>query len=179
MSYLIIFETKIVKLSDGRIIHFDLSGCNNDTCGRSRDDFSAKIYTVDEFIAKAERFKSGSEPYKTGDCWNMKIGSRYCSMYDYGEHLLRMLKRAEDYAEFIKHRNFEVCKLTGVSFYNPKTEQYEDMTFDEFDKYLDTVKPTSYQYGINKEYIPIQNEAEIAYMIDNNIPMDIYIGKKW
>ena len=50
MSYSIIFETKIVKLSDGRLLHLDLSGCNNDTSGRSRDDWNGKIYTEDAFI---------------------------------------------------------------------------------------------------------------------------------
>ena len=39
MSYSIIFETKIVKLSDGRIIHFDRSGCNNDNVGRNKNEF--------------------------------------------------------------------------------------------------------------------------------------------
>lgn len=46
MSYSMIFETKIVKLSDGRIIHFDRSGCNNDDSGRRKDDFSGTIYIV-------------------------------------------------------------------------------------------------------------------------------------
>ena len=44
MSYSIIFETKIVKLSDGRLLHLDLSGCNNDTSGRSRDDWNGKRF---------------------------------------------------------------------------------------------------------------------------------------
>lgn len=38
MGYSIIFQTKIVKLSDGRILHLDRSGCNNDTEGRRPDD---------------------------------------------------------------------------------------------------------------------------------------------
>ena len=45
MSYSIIFETKIIKLSDGRLLHLNLSGCNNDDAGRSRDDWNGKIYT--------------------------------------------------------------------------------------------------------------------------------------
>ena len=52
MSYTIIFETKIVKITDGRIIHFDLSGCNTDKSCRSRDELSARIYTVEEFMQK-------------------------------------------------------------------------------------------------------------------------------
>ena len=34
MGYPMIFGTKIVNLSDGRVIHFDRSGCNNDDEGR-------------------------------------------------------------------------------------------------------------------------------------------------
>lgn len=43
MSYSIIFKTKIVKLSDGRILHLSLRGCNNDTEGRSSDDWRGKV----------------------------------------------------------------------------------------------------------------------------------------
>ena len=94
MSYSIIFETKIVKLSDGRLLHLDLSGCNNDTSGRSRDDWNGKIYTEDAFIKYAEGFMEDSKPAKESDGFDLKIGSRYCTWYDYGKHLLRMMKRA-------------------------------------------------------------------------------------
>lgn len=42
MSYSIIFKTKTVKLSNGRILHLSLQGCNNDTEGRSPDDWRGK-----------------------------------------------------------------------------------------------------------------------------------------
>lgn len=54
MGYPIIFKTKIVNLSDGRILHLDLSGCNNDTEGRNNDDWKGKIYTKEDFINYAE-----------------------------------------------------------------------------------------------------------------------------
>lgn len=94
MGYSIIFQTKIVKLSDGRILHLDRRGCNNDTEGRRPDDWTGKIYTPEAFVAYAENFKQGSKPAKESDGFDLKIGSRYCTCYDYGEHLLRMLKRA-------------------------------------------------------------------------------------
>mgnify|MGYP004513620085 CR=1 FL=1 len=62
MSYSIIFETKIVKLSDGRLLHLNLSGCNNDDAGRSRDDWNGKIYTENAFIKYAEGFMKDSKP---------------------------------------------------------------------------------------------------------------------
>ena len=54
MGYSIIFETYIVKLPDGRIIHFDRSGCNNDNVGRKQNEFTGKIYNVDDFIKYTE-----------------------------------------------------------------------------------------------------------------------------
>ena len=72
MSYSIIFETKIVKLSDGRLLHLDLSGCNNDNVGRSRDDWKGKIFTKDDFIQYAENFMTGSKPSKESDGWDLK-----------------------------------------------------------------------------------------------------------
>lgn len=42
MGYSITFKTKIINLSDGRILHLDLSGCNNDTECRHNDDWQGK-----------------------------------------------------------------------------------------------------------------------------------------
>ena len=49
MGYPIIFKTKIVNLSDGRILHLNRSGCNNYTEGRRNDEWNGKIYTKEEF----------------------------------------------------------------------------------------------------------------------------------
>lgn len=49
MSYPIIFQTKIVKLDDNRIIHFDRSGCNNDTAGCEKNIFTAQLYNANSF----------------------------------------------------------------------------------------------------------------------------------
>lgn len=99
MSYLIVFETKIVKLKDGRLLHLDLSGCNNDTFGRDRGDFTGKIYTKEEFLDKINMLKANGSSYKECGKFELKIGSRYCTMYDYGTHLERMWKRAETWEE--------------------------------------------------------------------------------
>ena len=69
MSYSIVFETKIVKLSDGRIIHFNRQGCNNDDAGRKKDDFTAKIYTEKEFVSNAEKYIKENRPYKETRLW--------------------------------------------------------------------------------------------------------------
>ena len=83
MSYSIIFETKIINLPDGRILHLELSGCNNDDKGRDRHDFCGKIYTTEEW----ERNISGWESKESFGGFDLKIGSRYCDWRDYGRHL--------------------------------------------------------------------------------------------
>ena len=44
MIYTRVYETKILKLADGRIIHFSLQGRNNDNIGTNRNTFTAKIW---------------------------------------------------------------------------------------------------------------------------------------
>ena len=178
MSYSIIFETKIVKLSDGRIIHFDRSGCNNDTSGRRKDDFSAEIFTIDEFIKKAEKYKKNSKPYKENPAdWQLKIGNRYATYYDYGEHLLRMFKRAISYEEFIKSFCFRVEHLTGIQLYEPEEKL---MTVDEFDKVfydlLYSGKGMSYRRII--EFPDIVNEENLISLIEAGEYLSFEI-KRW
>lgn len=131
MSYSIIFQTKIAKLPDGRIIHFDRSGCNNDTEGRTQGEFTAKVYTEDEFIWRAEGFMKDSRPYKESQSFELKIGSRYASYYDYGEHLLRMLKRAKSIEDIIANSFFSAEYVESVDLVKPYKQT---MTAAEFDK---------------------------------------------
>lgn len=123
MSYSIIFETKIVRLPDGRILHLSLQGCNNDNAGRSRDDFRGKIYAEEEFKEMAENFKKDRLPMKEADGFDLKIGSRYCTYYDYGEHLLRMLKRSITWDELTEKRRCYAEVFTGVTVNKGKPEE--------------------------------------------------------
>ena len=89
MSWTIIFQTKIVKLPDGRIIHLNRSGCNNDNAGRNKEEFVGKLYTREEFEKFIQSFEGGA-------C-EIKIGSKsgdFVTYDDYAKHLRRMLKRA-------------------------------------------------------------------------------------
>lgn len=94
MSYSIVRETKVVTLQDGRILHLSLQGCNNDDAGRKRDEFDGKIYTAEEFDKYIHGFATGGKSYKDGGEFELKIGSRCSSFFDYSNHLLRMRKRA-------------------------------------------------------------------------------------
>lgn len=175
MSYSIIFETKIVKLSDGRIIHFDRSGCNNDNAGRKKDEFSAEIYSVDAFMEKIEKLKENSKPFK--DIWDMKIGSRCATYYDYGEHLLRMYKRAISYENLINTFCFRVEYLTGIELIKP---EHKIMTIEEFDKaYYDLLyKGHGLTYHRLIEYPDIKNEKYIVSLIEEGKPLSFEIRKR-
>lgn len=104
MGYSIIFETKIVTMTDGAILHLDRSGCNNDSEGREKGVFIPKLYSPEDFVKRVRNFMSGSAPYKKNvGSWEMKVGGRYATHYDYGMHLLRMLKRAVPYVDLLSH----------------------------------------------------------------------------
>ena len=176
MSHSIIFETKIVKLSDGRIIHFDRSGCNNDNAGRRKDDFSAKIYTVEAFTQKAGNYKKNSKPYRDTGSMELKIGSRCATMYDYGEHLLRMLKNAMPYTEFVRSYYFIIAHLTGIQLHKPE-EKF--MTLEEFDKqfYKLLYGGGGMSYTRLIEYPDIHDEANLVRLIEANEALSFEIRK--
>lgn len=175
MSYSIIFETKIVRLSDGRIIHFDRSGCNNDNCGRNKDEFKGKIYTEKDFINKAEKYMENSKPFKESGEFELKIGSRYATMYDYGEHLLRMLNRAERYNEFIKNRYVKCFYCEKIEITSP---EYLIMPLEEFDFYNMLKKYNTFSYRRIMKYPDLENEKEIITLISDGKYLNFYIGGK-
>lgn len=174
MGYSIIFQTKIVKLSDGRILHLDRSGCNNDTEGRRPDDWTGKIYTPEAFIAYAENFKQGSKPAKESDGFDLKIGSRYCTCYDYGEHLLRMLKRAVTWDEFMcsgkaisfKKMNGAIVSAPGMIGVEMTQEQFEDFAQKNMEK-------ISFRYI--PWYMPLSSENEVVEALEQGERVRIYI----
>lgn len=177
MSYSIIFETKIVKLYDGRIIHFNRSGCNNDNAGRSKDEFSAKIYTVDEFIKKTENYKKNSKPYKEADCMELKIGSKYATYFDYGEHLLRMLKRAKTYTEFINSFYFSIEHLTGIQLHEPEEKFISVVEFDrDFYKLLRSGRVS---YSRLMDYPDITDEENLIRLIESKAALQFTIKKQY
>ena len=172
MSYSIIFSTKIVRLPDGRIIHFDRSGCNNDNAGRRKDEFTAKIYNEDDFIKFAEHFKEDSKPHKESNQFDLKIGSRYATYYDYADHLLRMLKRAESYDNFIKNHYFTASYCSGIQLVKPENKT---MTLEEFDKvFYKMLYNGGLSYYRIMEY-PKEMD-EIVRGIEEGKPMEFYIA---
>lgn len=178
MSYSIIFETKIVLLSDGRILHFTRNGCNNDNAGRHKDDFDASIHTKEDFFAIIEGYKAHSHPYNQSEPgnWDMKIGTRIATYYDYGEHLMRMYKRALPYKEFIKRYGFYSSICTGVQLYAPEERI---LSLKEFqDNYYELLNRTGrLSYRHLTEVLDTKNEALIVKHIEDENPLTFEIIK--
>ncbi len=172
MSYAIIFETKIVKMPDGKIIHFDRSGCNNDDAGRNKDEFTAKIYENEQaFIAYAENFK---QSYDAG--FELKIGSREASYNDYYEHLIRMLRRGKSLEDFGKSYNFYGWYCDTVDVYEPKRVT---MTADEFsEKFYELLHSGKLRYRQNKVRLGINEMDKIVNRLENNEPICFMIKSR-
>ena len=132
MSYPIIFETKIVKLPDSRIIHFECNGYNDDEKGGKSNDFNGKIYTESGFIERVNTFKQGLKPYAANglENWNLQIGNRYVTCRDYGDYLLQKLKRAISYEDFIKQYCLSARYCKGIEIL--RGEQRKVVTVEEF-----------------------------------------------
>lgn len=167
MGYSIIFETKIVKLSDGRILHLDRSGCNNDTAGRNRYEFTGTLYTHNEFMAEVNKWLAMPE----SDSWEMKIGSKQVDRREYGNHLLRMLKRAIPFNDFARERMFNGRRVDGITIISP---EYRVVTLDEFDKLWYENKVNSWRRNVTV----IETEQEIVSALEQGIPIEFYVGKK-
>ena len=174
MGHPIIFKTKFVNFSDGRIMHLSLQGCNNDAEGRNNDDWQANIYTKTEFMMWAEHFKRDSEPYKKSGAFELKIGSRICSLYDYGTHLLRMYKKAVSFEDFKRNNYVTFHRLDGVTVYEGITEN--QMTMQEFNDYASKhLRLGGMHYRLN--YTRLDTENEVIAALDNGSRLRIYIGK--
>ena len=176
MSYSIIFETKVVKLPDGRILHLSLEGCNNDDAGRKRDEFRGRVYNSEsEFIINVEKFKMASRPFKDGGDFDMKIRSKCVSVYDYGEHLLRMLKRAITWQELAN--KYRICKAVvfkGVTVHEEGKEEVF-LTSREWDKVC-----YDFWYGRRKgryitQYQHLYSIEQIVEALDSNESMLFHI----
>lgn len=114
MSYPIVFQTKVVKINDNEIIHFNRVGCNNDDEGRVANVYETKIRTIEDFKRMAEGFIINSKPYKETGVFDLKVGSKWCSFYDYGMYLLRALKRADNLETFKNNYAFRATVIKGI-----------------------------------------------------------------
>ena len=131
--------------------------------------------TREEFVNYAEGFKTGSKPAKESEGFDLKIGSRYCTYYDYGEHLLRMLNRAVTFNElcnFGKYVSFNRIDNATV-FENGKEI---DMSMREFDEcFYKQLYNGGIRYRIN--YTLLVTEKDVVKAFDDDCVVKIYISK--
>ena len=171
MSYTIIFDTKFIKLQDGRLLHLDRSGCNNDTAGRDLSDYTGKIYTEYELKKHVESFMG----LEKSDDWQLKILGRGATYYDYGSHLLRMAKRAMTYDEFKNERYFSANKYDGVEILGSERKVLSGKEFsDKFYDLMDSNQGVRYRRLFTK----LSNEDEIVRSLDEEDAVSFYVGKK-
>lgn len=170
MSYSIIFETKIIKMSDGSILHLDRSGCNNDSEGREKGVFIPRLYNPDDFVKKARDYMADSVPYKKDTrYWEMKIGGRYATYYDYGMHLLRMLKRAVPYADLLTAWNVTVRHYIGIELIKP---EHKAMSFEEFSCAYGLSYQGELLYSVMTENLDTKDETRISNFIKEGEPLE-------
>lgn len=136
MGYPIVFQTKVIKTADGKIIHFTRQGCNNDEEGRKKDVYKvAGIYDNEtSFLNYANDFVIRGDTYKNGGPFELKVGCKKSSYVDYGAHLIRMMKRATTLDTLSVHEA-EVYKGITVVYeddtkksYSPK--EWENVCYD-------------------------------------------------
>lgn len=174
MSYSIVFETKFMKLSDGRIVHFSRSGCNNDDSGRKKNEFEAKILTEDEFIKIYEKYHN----MESDDEFVLKVSNRWVSFKGYAEHLMRMYKRALSFDDFIKKFRLTAECLIGIEVTEPFKKM---MSPDQFDKeYYDIMKLNGHiRYKRCIDYLPMGSEKTLleTIQISKTVPVQFEIMK--
>jgi len=172
MSYPIIFETKICMLENGDIIHFSLQGCNNDDEGRERDDFTAKLYTKDEWEKEIQKWES----QKSSDGFELKIGNRCCNWADYGKHLRTMTKRSKSFDEMKDERTVYGIVYDGITYYPENAEPVDYPASDEriddviygiwYGRYKGSYKTrTHYIYTLEEVLATLKSDGHVRFYI--------------
>jgi len=163
MGYPIIFDTQIIKLSNGKLLHLDRSGCNNDSHGRRLSEYTGKIYTYDEFQKYVDSFTENGIKNGILDGFDIILGSENATYYDYGKQLARKAKNAKTYEEFCAERWFSASSLDGVKIHESEAEFLTPKEFESYSRKLT---------GLN-------NEDEIINTLESNKHIYFYVDKKY
>ena len=116
-----------------------------------------------------------SKPSKETNDFDLKIRSKYSTWYDYGKHLLRMMKRAVTFEELNhlgKYVSFK--RIDGAEVV--ENEKRFTLSAEEFSEYLHKkIYEGGFRYRIL--YTTLETEADIIEAIDGGKSVKIYIGK--
>ena len=181
MSYSIVFQTKIVKLNDGRIVHFERSGCNNDDEGRQPNVYTAVLHeSEDDFVKAVQPYIRDGAPYSECGRFELKIGSRNATMYDYAQHLLRMLARAETEDEFQKNHLFKATLYRGIEMTSPfRKEFYGENALEQMEGFVNAMNPIDPPVCMYRKLTTRYDKiGDCIKQIKNNEPIVFYIGPK-
>lgn len=174
MSYSIIFETRIVKLDDGSIIHFDLSGCNNDNCGHKRSEFTGKLYTAEEWEQVIHKWETAED-----SGYVLKIGSRWRTYADYGKHLRLMTKKADTFDELVKERCFMGYAFEGITYSPEYGKSIHYPWGPECDKVCLDVLYGKIPGGYTRRIRELRTQSEVRDALAKKQPVEFYIGRAW
>lgn len=173
MSYSIIFDTKFIKLTDGRLLYLERSGCNNDTAGRDLSDYIGKIYTYDELQKHViSLVKNGNS-----NNWELKLRSKNITYYDYGKHLATMANRAKTYDEFISERYFTAKRYDGVNLL--KNNEEKVLTPKEFHDCFYDLLYGKEPYSYRRILTSLSGEKEIINTLESGQHIEFYVGKPY
>ena len=178
MSYPVIFETKILKLSNDKIIHFYRQGGNNDREGREKHTFKAELYTTNDFLMMVDKYQKNSKPFKEvqQNYFDLKIQGKSATMFDYGSHLKRMLKRGLNYDDFMQSYFIDILSYDGIELVTP---YHQIMSYEEFDqKYNELLKNEKFSYRLIVSCQKFENEKQLEDIIQNNPRLEFKLFKR-
>lgn len=164
MRYEIVFATIIVE-KNGKIYHFNRSGCDNDDFGRKADDFTLKIYDNKELALKdIQRFKNCFDE-------NLKLNGKFVSYDYYYNYLKKKIEKPLSYEKFKSDYCNSYSQLKSIKCLNNDCE-YNPQEFNSV--YYDLIK----QYnGIKVMYNYQDLDFEDLTGIEDLSSVKIYIKK--
>lgn len=176
MALDIIYETIILLLSDGRYLHLSSWGKTDKSDNKTHTEFTGRIYTKDDLIKIAKSYMENSKPYVESGKVDLIIINRCASFYEYGLHILRMIKRAKSYDYFINHRHIRIVCNKSVQIVKPEKIIVDYLSLDPMlEKYMYLGDKVAYSYII--EEVDPHNEDMVIRLIDQKYNLKIIIGK--
>ena len=173
MSYTIIFQTKFVKLPDGRFIHLSREGCNNDTEGREKGVYGGQLFTEEEFASRIKELDFDCEPP------SLKLGSKFIAYKEYVEHLKRMKKRALTWDEIKEDAKKNFKHIPYVRFLKEvEVESIEDGSWKTFapNEWMKVCYNYLYDHRCFYKYDESEDIHEIVRLMENDGIMEFHVA---
>jgi len=142
MSYYKIFQQKIIRLSDERLIVLRRGGCNNDNSGRDKAEFVAIPYTQKNYDDMVKAYKDSVYDGSSDEYICMVYG-KWKTNLEYGLFMERALKRTISVEKLLEdYKPREIVGVTETKV-DERTTRYTyhwasiDNLEDEFNRLFD------------------------------------------